>query len=136
MTLPRISDAEWIVMEMAWKNGEFTASEAVEELASTNNWGEPTIKTMIRRLVEKGALKSEVIDGRRFRYRPRVKREDCARAQTKGIAERLFTGATSGLLVHLVRDTDLSSEDIAALRQVLAVKEKDQNKDTEARHGR
>ena len=129
MTLPRISDAEWIVMEMAWKSGAFTAAEAVDELAAINNWGEPTIKTMIRRLVEKGALKSEVIDGRRFRYRPRVKREDCARARTKGMAERLFTGATNGLLVHLVRDTDLNAEDIAALRQVLAAKEKERKKE-------
>jgi BlaI family penicillinase repressor len=126
MATPRIADAEWIVMEFAWEQGAFTTADAVAALATANGWSEPTIKTMIRRLVEKQALTAEPVDGRRFRYRAKVRREACAKAQTKGLAERLFAGAAgAGLLVHLVRDTRLSREDIAALRQALADKEQE-----------
>jgi BlaI family penicillinase repressor len=120
--LPRIADTEWLVMEFAWTQGEFTTADASATLGAAHGWSESTVKTLVQRLERKGALTS-MAEGRRFRYRPAVRREDCTRQRTRGLAERLFGGATGSLLVHLVQDTDLSKDDIAALRRALTKKE-------------
>jgi BlaI family penicillinase repressor len=122
MKPPRIADTEWLVMEFAWSCGDFTTAEAIATLGPAHGWSESTVKTLVQRLERKGALASAA-EGRRFRYRAAVRREDCARQRTRGLADRLFGGATGSLLVHLVQDADLSKDDIAALRRALAKKE-------------
>jgi BlaI family penicillinase repressor len=53
--LPRISDAEWDVMQVAWRRGDFTAQEMIDEL-SHRDWSPRTVKTLLGRLLQKGAL--------------------------------------------------------------------------------
>ena len=55
--LPRISDSEWSVMRVLWSRGAATANEVVEELAGETHWKPRTVKTLITRLMRKGAVK-------------------------------------------------------------------------------
>ncbi len=66
--LPNISDAEWEVMNVVWDDGPLGAAEVAERLATSTDWTEATVKTLLGRLVKKGALTYE-IDGRRYLYR-------------------------------------------------------------------
>src|ERR671920_285406 len=92
--IPNISDAEWVVMEVVWAQGEpVAANEVVARLEKSTDWKDKTIKTMLNRLVNKGALGYEP-DGKRYLYKPRVARDECVRVQSQSLVSRLFGGAT------------------------------------------
>ena len=51
-----ISDAEWRIMHEVWLDEPITSGELVERLTSSTQWTPTTIKTLLHRLVKKGAL--------------------------------------------------------------------------------
>jgi BlaI family penicillinase repressor len=115
---PRISDAEWQVMDVLWAQSPRTAGEVVEALAKQTDWTPPTIKTMLNRLVRKGALKFKT-EGKRYLYSPAVSREACVRTEARSFADRLFGGAVAPLLAHFVEDAKLTKSEIEQLRRLL-----------------
>lgn len=120
--LPRISDAEWDVMQVAWRRGDFTAQEMIDEL-SHRDWSPRTVKTLLGRLLAKGALAHEP-RGKAYVYRPAVAREDCVRQESESFLDRVFGGAAAPALAHFVKRGRLSKEDIAELRKILDEKAK------------
>jgi BlaI family transcriptional regulator, penicillinase repressor len=120
---PKISDAEWAVMEEIWRQYPITALEVVQKLGPSRQWQDQTIRTMLRRLIDKGALKYKA-EGKVFYYEPAVSREQCVRVESRSFVERVFGGAAKPLLVQMVQDADLSREDIAELKRLLSKKEK------------
>jgi BlaI family penicillinase repressor len=122
-TTPRISDAEWAVMEEIWRQHPITALEVVQKLGPARQWQDQTIRTMLRRLIDKGALKYKA-EGKAYYYEPAVSREQCVRVESRSFLERVFGGAAKPLLAQMVQDADLSLEDIAELKQLLAKKAK------------
>ncbi|MBM3880681.1 MAG: BlaI/MecI/CopY family transcriptional regulator [Verrucomicrobia bacterium] len=118
----RISDAEWTVMDLVWKRSPLAASDIVEELASRKGWHPSTIRTLVTRLVKKGALSAEP-DGKRYLYRPRIQMEECTRRESRRFLERVFGGEPGTMLVNLVKQTELSREEIRQLKQILEEKE-------------
>lgn len=119
--VPRISDAEWDVMNVLWEEHPLGAVQVAERLADRKDWSPQTVKTLLGRLVRKGALGFLRV-GRRYLYHPKVSRERCVRAESRSFAERVFGGAGSPLLVQMVREADLSPEEIDELRRVLGRK--------------
>src|SRR5205809_3657762 len=116
--IPRISEAEWQVMDVLWTSSPQTAGDVVVALAPTTDWTPATIKTMLNRLVRKGALKFKA-EGKRYHYWPAVSREACIRTEARTFIDRLFGGAVAPLLAHFVEDAKLSKEEIAHLRRLL-----------------
>lgn len=121
---PRISDAEWEVMQVLWESAPRCAAEVAEALAPRRDWSDRTVKTLLGRLLKKGALEAEA-DGKRYLYRPRVEREECVRAEGQSFLRRVFGGEASPLLAHFVEEAELSGEEIDALRTLLARKAKE-----------
>src|SRR5687767_14062735 len=105
----RISDAEWDVMEAVWNRGQSTAADVIESLAGARGWNHRTIRTLLARLVEKGALAYEV-EGHRYLYRPAVTRQRCVRQQSRSFLEKVFAGDVGSLLVHFVQEADMTPE--------------------------
>jgi BlaI family penicillinase repressor len=120
---PRISDAEWAVMEEIWRQHPVTALEVVQKLSPHRQWQDQTIRTMLRRLIDKGALKYRA-EGKVYYYEPAVSREQCVRVESRSFLKRVFGGAPKPLLVQMVQEADLSREDIAELKRLLTKKEK------------
>ena len=122
---PAISEAEWDVMQVAWAAGPepVTANEVVDKLAGRKGWNPKTVRTLLNRLMNKGALAVEA-QGKRYLYRPAVTREECVRQESRSFLSRVFGGAAGAMLVHFVNETPLTAEEIAQLRKVLARKEK------------
>ncbi len=56
----QISDSEWAVMEPIWQQGVCTAAEVIDRFGATHDWNHSTIRTLLARLVEKGALDYQV----------------------------------------------------------------------------
>ncbi len=120
--VPRISDAEWEVMNVVWEEHPITAADVFEALADRTRWSARTVKTLLGRLVRKGALGFEVA-GRHYLYAPKVSRDRCVRAESRSFVDRVFGGDGSPMLVHMVREADLTLDDIEELRRVLTEKE-------------
>ncbi len=118
----QISDAEWLVMNVVWDSQPVEAKTVVEHLASDNDWSPATVKTMLHRLVKKGALSHEA-DGKRYRYRAAVRRSDCIRRASRSFVNRVFGGDAVPALLHLVKAAKLSRHDVEQLQAILNEKE-------------
>jgi BlaI family transcriptional regulator, penicillinase repressor len=119
----KISQAEWEVMNVAWRKSPVSASEVVEQLAEKNDWRPRTIRTLLARLVNKGALRA-VLEGKRYLYQPKVTMEECVHHESRSFVERVFGGAPASMLINLVKQTELTSAEINELKRVLSEKEK------------
>ena len=116
--LPKISDAEWLVMNVVWKHPSCTAQEIIDLLATSNDWGPATVKTLINRLLNKKALTFEKT-GKLYHYRAAVNEEDCRIAETKSLLDRVFDGSFSPMLAHFVKSKQLKPSEIAELEKIL-----------------
>ena len=118
MKPPRVTEAEWQVLEALWDGHPATANDLVERLARATDWHPRTVKTLLGRLVKKGAVRYRP-DGKRYLYSPAVERAACVREESRSFLERVFGGAAAPALVHLVEDADLSDEEIRRLQNLL-----------------
>lgn len=114
----QISDAESMVMDVLWQRSPAAAEDVVAALAERQAWQEATIKTLLNRLLNKGAIRA-VKDGRRYLYTPVLRREDWMLDQSEGLLSRLFGGRVAPLVAHFSEHRKLSAEDIAELRRLL-----------------
>lgn len=120
---PRISEAEWVVMEVLWRKHPLTALEVVQELADQTQWQDQTIRTMVRRLIRKKAVNFKA-EGKIYYYAPAVSREQCVREESRSFLDRVFGGAAQPLIAQLVQESKLSPQEIAELKRILKGKEK------------
>ena len=114
----QISDAESIVMEVLWRQGPRHAEEVVAELAREHDWQDATNKTLLNRLLKKGAIKAGK-EGRRYLYSPVLKREDWVHGQSRSLVDRLFGGRVAPLVAHFSENGRLSRKDIAELKKLI-----------------
>jgi BlaI family penicillinase repressor len=119
----RMTQAEWVVMAVVWERAPVAASAIVEELHASKQWSLATVRTLLRRLVNKGALAQEA-EGKRYLYRPLVSMAACVRQESESLWERVLGRAPSAALIHLVKRAELSKEDVQELRRILRDKEK------------
>jgi BlaI family penicillinase repressor len=122
MKTVKISDSEWLIMAHLWKRSPQTAGEIVAALQATSAWRPRTIRTLLDRLVQKGAIKIQS-DGTR-RYMPAMTREACRRTESRTFVDRVFGGEPASMLLHLIKETKLSREEIDQLKKLLSEKEK------------
>ena len=120
MTLPPdISESEWSVMEALWESSPHTASELTKTLRPTMNWAENTVRTLLTRLIDKGAVKTGENSSGTRTYLPAVKREACVRAKGESFMQRIFGGAAKPLLVHFAQNSKLTAEEVRELKKIL-----------------
>lgn len=106
-------------MEALWESSPQTASELTKTLRPTMNWAENTVRTLLTRLMDKGALKTaENASGTRT-YLPAVKRESCVLAEGVSFMQRIFGGAAKPLLVHFAQNSKLTAEEVRELKKIL-----------------
>jgi predicted transcriptional regulator len=115
---PRISDAELQVLQALWDHAPMGATELAERVGPANDWSLATVKTLLSRLLAKGAIKAES-EGRRFQYRPAVEREAVAGRQAGKLIERLFGGRISPLVAQLAEQGDIDPDDLAELEALV-----------------
>ena len=116
---PRISESEWDVMKVVWRDGPCQAQVVIDALSGPNKWSASTVKTLLNRLLRKGALTHEK-SGKSYVYAAAFSERQCRAAATESFVDRVFDGALSPLLAHFA-DTrkKLRKEDIAELENLL-----------------
>lgn len=115
---PSISTAEWTVMRVIWTHGPQKAREVIELLRGQVDWKPRTVKTLLNRLVKKAVLGFEE-QGREYVYHALVEEDEIIRVETRAFLDRVFGGTLAPLVAHLADDGELSSDEIAELRQII-----------------
>jgi len=114
----QISEAESRVMAVLWERRACTADEVVAALDHASEWQESTVKTLLNRLLKKGAISAEA-EGRRYRYFPVLRQSDWVLEESSGLLDRLFGGRVAPLVAHFSEHGKLSRNDIAELRKLV-----------------
>lgn len=121
--IPKIAESEWRVMQVLWENGSQTANDVVNALSGEVKWKPRTIKTLISRLVKKGAVKVTE-EGYRYRYSAAVNESTCVRSETRSFVRRVYQGAMKPALAAFIEDADLSDKEIDDIQKILNQKRK------------
>ena len=116
--LPSISEAESAVMEVLWRTSPASTEDVVAALKNRQDWQEPTIKTLLNRLLNKGAVSADR-DGRRYLYSPVLQRDQWLASESKGLLDRLFGGRVAPLVAHFSKQRKLTRKDIADLKRLI-----------------
>ena len=114
----QISEAESVVMDVLWQRSPLSAEDVVASLSGRQDWQEATIKTLLNRLLKKGAIAAEK-DGRRYLYAPVLQRDAWVQGESESLLERMFGGRVAPLVAHFSEQRKLSRKDIAELRKLL-----------------
>ena len=114
----RASDSEMQVLSALWDEAPQTAADLTQRIGKINGWTQATVKTLLSRLVQKGAVTAEA-DGRRYLYSPAVERADAVGEESQRFVDRLFGGRVSPMIAHLAEREALSDSDIAEIEALL-----------------
>jgi BlaI family penicillinase repressor len=118
---PKISSAEWEVMNVIWSRDRLTATEIFAALPAGHGWKQKTVNTFLTRLVDKGVLLADKRE-RAFVYTARVSREKCVQQEGESFLQRVFAGATGDLVLHFCARANLTPDEIRELEKLLKSK--------------
>jgi BlaI family penicillinase repressor len=114
-----ISEAESFVMEVLWRRNPIASEDVVALLSRQQSWREATIKTLLNRLLRKGAIRAAK-ESRRYLYSPVLTRDEWLSHESEGLLDRLFGGRVAPLVAHFGRHGKLSKKDVADLKRMIA----------------
>ncbi len=111
-SLPPLGDLEHELLTILWSQGEMTALAVRQHLA--RKLKDPTIRTVLRRLEEKGYVTHSVVSGT-FIYRAKESAETTAASAVQGIVERFCGGSIERVLLGLVDSGLVDPNQLAAI---------------------
>ena len=122
-----LTESEWRVMEVLWRS-DSTLMELVRALADSAGWAKSTVTTMVRRMEDKGLI-GHTEQGRAKVFRPLLAREEAVRAETESLLRRAYHGSVGLMVSTLVRQSQLSAEELAELYAILEQAEEGKEED-------
>lgn len=123
-TIPRISESEWELMKVIWKQYPITAEEIAAQLPVEIEWSDQTVRTFLNRLLKKKAIGFERA-GRSYLYYPAVSEKECVKAESKSFVNRVFGGAAKLMVTNFLEEGDWSEKEIEQLQKILEEKKGD-----------
>ena len=121
--LPQISEAEYEVMKIVWNNAPINTNEVTDRLVKTTDWSPKTIQTLLKRLVQKGALTYEK-NSRVFVYTPLVKKDEYLDQENNFFLKRYYDGNIASMLTNYLEKDTLSDEEISDLQNILSTRKR------------
>lgn len=121
----KLSEFELDVMQRFWDEGACSAPTMHKWIAEDKKVVYTTVKTIIDRLEEKGAIVRDRIEGRSIIYSAAIKKEEISKKLLPDFVRRFFHGNSSHLIAHLIKDEKLNDEDIAYLEAFIANRKND-----------
>ena len=118
----KITGSELEIMKLLWyAEDALSVTEIREELQKTKGWEPATIKTLIGRLVSKGAVRQEKRNV--FYYSPLITEKEYGEWATEDLVSRVYNGRVKDLVAALVNSDGVTPEDLDELRQMFKVVE-------------
>ena len=119
--LKSLGEVEQSVMDHIWRHGPSTAEACREALATSRPMKDSTIRTVLRRLEEKGYL-THAVDGRTFVYKASDARQNVAVRAVKSIIDRFCGGSAEELVLGMVNNAVLDRKQLERLAHKIAEK--------------
>lgn len=113
-----ISDSEWQIMKVIWETPNITLKE-ISGRVSNCGWSYTTIRTLVKRLADKGAIAADKSVANNFKYYPLIIEEECKTKEMKSFLERVFDGSAGMLISALAKDSNLSKEEQKKLKNII-----------------
>ena len=113
-----LTNSEWKVMKIIWERQSCAARDVYQKAGNEHGWAPTTVKTMLRRLVEKGYLSTTRV-GNSFLYRPTRPALKSLIGAADALLERALEGTVGPLLAYMVKRSDLSPDELAQLRDLI-----------------
>ena len=114
----QISEAESVVMQVIWDRDSIPTEDVIAALEKHGKWQESTVKTLLNRLLKKGALKARK-DNRRYLYSPMLTREEWLSTESHGFLDRMFGGRVAPLVSYFSEQKKLGRKDIEDLKRLI-----------------
>ena len=122
-----LSDLQLQVMQVLWRQGEVSATDVQQQLATDGReLALTTVATLLTRLANRDLVATRR-EGRQVFYSSVVTEGEVKRGMVSSLLGTLFAGDPRALVTHLVKETDLAPDDLATLKQLLEDK-KDENR--------
>lgn len=114
----KISNAEWHVMRVLWKESPSTTTEIIEALSPETNWNPKTIHTLISRLAKKGVLGVDK-NSAQYKFYPLISKEECIEEETGAFIKKVFDGSFYHMVANFISNDNISPKEIEKLKQIL-----------------
>jgi BlaI family transcriptional regulator, penicillinase repressor len=113
-----LTPQELELMKIVWQNGQVTVRDVYETLLEHRKIAYTTVMTMMRVLEKKGYVKTQRVN-RAYVYKPTRPERQVLRSMVREFVDRVFNGSAQPLLVHLVEDRRLSSQELEELERLI-----------------
>jgi BlaI family penicillinase repressor len=120
-----LSDGEWKIMNHLWDKAPQTIMELTAGLQEETGWDKHTVITMLGRMEKKGAVSYET-QGRTKQFYPLVSKNEVCIQETKGFLNKVYCGSIGMMVNAMVKNQQLSAQDIQELYDILNQAEKAQ----------
>jgi predicted transcriptional regulator len=114
-----LTEAELRLMKILWEKGESAVADLVSGVADTVPLAYTSVLTTIRILEKKGFVRHRQ-NGRAFLYSPCVAEEDASKTEVKHLLQRFFGNSRERLLLSLLGDDDITSDELKRLKEAIA----------------
>jgi BlaI family penicillinase repressor len=111
----QITDAELEIMKVLWERGTATSPMILADISKGGNRNRNTVKTLLLRLVQKGAVKYEEINSRTYKYTPIITKDEYTSYSSDTFLNKIFGGSVDKMLLNFVRDEKISKESLQRL---------------------
>lgn len=120
----RLSEAEICIMHIIWKNGKTTSFDILDEIKENQKLSENTIRTLLARMVKKGAIKIAQKLGKTYIYEACIKEDEYLRKEGNHFLDNIYQGAMDAMLLNFVKENKLTKKDIQDLLKKIEEDEK------------
>ena len=111
----KLSDAEICIIHIIWKTGKTTSFDIIDEVKNSQKISENTIRTLLSRMVKKGAIKITEKQGKTYIYEASINEEEFLRKEGNSFLENIYQGAMSTMLLNFVKENKLTKKDVEDL---------------------
>jgi predicted transcriptional regulator len=115
---PTLTPQELAIMKIVWRLNKATVRDVYEAMRETRQVAYTTVMTMMKILEEKGYLTKTIVD-RAHLYKPAQPRQQVVGAMVRDFLDRVFDGASDGLLLHLAKDNKLTEKQRKLVKQLI-----------------
>lgn len=111
----KLSETEIHIMQIIWKNGKTTSFDILDEIKDDDTISENTIRTLLGRMVKKGAIKITEKTGKTYIYEALIDKEEFLIERGNSFLENIYQGAINSMLLNFVKQNKLTKKDVQEL---------------------
>lgn len=113
----RLSDSEWKIANCLWEKKSMTIAEITKELSESTGWTRFTVITLLKRMLEKGAVSYDQ-KGRTKYFSPSIDKSEAENEEVESLLDRVYNGNAGLLISNIITSDRLTEEQIEELRKL------------------